>query len=233
MIVVKDMRIQVLGEPLVEKVALVIRPGERVALVASKAEDASMVLRVLAGVEEADRGTVTYEGERTAYASTEMIRAGAGALGTLHHIRPTFIFFDATHSSDSDAVTQEIVRFIQGYRGGLLIASSDRRIIESAKTTRVFEVQSLLQTVTSYTGTYANFLVEQEKNQARLNEAYEKQQREKRKLEEYLEQKRKEASKKNSSPEKGAIVRATARYLEREILNKEIPNPVRADESPE
>lgn len=230
MIVVKDLRVNELGEPLFEKVNLVIRPNERVALVGSKEGDVSTFLRVLAGEEDADRGTVTHEGERIAYVSPEMFLQGGEALGRLHHVRPTFIFFDATALSASDTVVQEAIRFIQGYRGGLLIAASNNRIIESAKTTRVFEMQTLLKTVTSYTGTYANFLIEQEKSQARLNEAYEKQQREKRKLEEYLEQKRKEASKKNSSPEKGAIVRAKAKYLEREILDKEIPKPLQVEE---
>lgn len=225
MIVVKDLRVNELGEPLFEKVNLVIRPNERVALVGSQEGDVSTFLRVLAGEEDADRGTVTHEGERIAYVSPEMFLEGGRALGRLHHIRPTFIFFDATSTSANETNIQEAVRFIEGYRGGLLIAASNEKLIQAGKTSRVFEIHVSSKEVSSFTGTYPAFLIEQEKNRARLNEAYEKQQKEKRRLEEYLEQKRKEASKKNSSPEKGAIVRAKAKYLEREILSKEIPNP--------
>ncbi len=225
MIVVKDLRVNVLGEPLFEKVNLVVRPGERVALVGPVAEHISTLLRVLAGEEDADRGTVTHDGERIAYVSPEMFREGGPALGRLHHTRPTFIFIDATATDAPEQAIGDLERFIQGYRGGLLVASSHNRLIVASKVTRVFELQPLLQTVTTYTGNYADFLIEQEKNRARLTEAYEKQQREKRKLEEYLEQKRLEAGKAKSSPQKGAVVRAKTKQLQREILDKEIPDP--------
>ena len=225
MIVVKDLRVNVLGEPLFEKVNLVVRSDERVALVGSVLDNVSTLLRVLAGEEDADRGMTTYDGERIAYVSPEMFREGGPALGRLHHTRPTFIFIDATALDTGEQAIGDLERFIQGYRGGLMVASSHNRLITSARVTRVFELQPLVKTVTTYTGNYADFLVEQEKNRARLAEAYEKQQREKRKLEEYLEQKRREAGKAKSSPEKGAIVRAKTKYLQREILDKEIPDP--------
>lgn len=229
MIVVKDLRVNVLGEPLFEKVNLIVRPAERIALVGSEEGDVSTFLRVLAGEEESDRGTVTSEGERIAYVSSEMYLEGGAGLGRLHHTRPTFVLIDATNASASTASKQDARAFIESFRGGILIASSDDALITAAKTTRVFEMQAHAKTVTSYTGSYSDYLVEREKGLARLNEAYEKQQKEKRRLEEYLEQKRKEASKKNSSPEKGAVVRATAKYLQREILDKEIRKPF-ADE---
>lgn len=224
MIVVKDLRVNVLGESLFEKVNFVIRPLERVALVGSKEGDVATLLRVLSGEEEADRGTVATEGERIAYVSPDTYLGGAESLGRLHHARPTFIFFDATSAAADEKCIQETRRFIEAFRGGILIAATDERLIQAARTTRVLEMH-ITKEISSYSGTYANFLIEREKSLARLREAYEKQQREKQRLEEYLEQKRIEASKHNSSPEKGAIVRAKAKYLKREILDKEIPKP--------
>lgn len=226
---VKDLRVNVLGEPLFEKVNLVIRPGERIALVGSQEGDVSTLLRVLAGEDEADRGTVTSDGERIAYVSPEMFLEGGQSLGRLHHTRPTFVFFDATHAGANGNIVQDAEHFIKGFRGGILIAAADERLITAAKVTRVFEMHATTKTITSYTGSYAEFLVEREKSLARLNEAYEKQQKEKRRLEEYLEQKRKEAGKDKSSPEKGAVIRAKAKYLQREILDKELPKPAESE----
>ncbi len=231
MIVVKDLRVNALGEPLFEKVNLVIRPGERIALVGSQEGDVSTLLRVLAGEEDADRGTVASEGERTAYVPPEMFLEGGQSLGRLHHTRPTFLYFDATSTDASDSVIQDAVCFIEGFRGGILLAAADDRLIYAAKVSRVFEMHATTASITSYTGNYADFCIEREKSLARLTEAYEKQQKEKRRLEEYLEQKRKEAAKKNSSPEKGAVVRAKAKYLQREILDKEIPKPTLSNPS--
>ena len=226
---VKDLRVNVLGEPLFEKVNLVIRPGERIALVGSQEGDVSTLLRVLAGEDEADRGTVTSDGERIAYVSPEMFLEGGQSLGRLHHARPTFVFFDATSTDAVGSVVQDAEHFIKGFRGGILITATDDRLITVAKVTRVFEMHATTKAITSYTGSYAEFLVEREKSLARLNEAYEKQQKEKRRLEEYLEQKRKEAGKDKSSPEKGAVIRAKAKYLQREILDKELPKPTESE----
>ena len=224
MIVGKDLRVNVLGEPLFEKVELVIRPNERVALVGSQEGDVSLLLRVLAGEEETDRGSVMSEGERVVYVSPEVFLGGSETLGKLHQVRPTFVLFDATEPA-SKGVIEDAQRFIETFRGGILIASSDDTLITSAKTTRVLEMHASTKAVTSYTGSYAEFLLEQEKSRTRVVEAYEKQQREKRRLEDWLETKREEASRDKKAPEKGAVIRAKVKYLKREILDKEIPKP--------
>ncbi len=229
MIVGKDLRVNVLGEPLFERVDLVIRSNERVALVGSQEGDVSLLLRVLACEEETDRGSVASEGERVAYVSPEVFLGGSMALGKLHQARPTFVLFDATAPA-SKSVIEDAQRFIESFKGGILIASSDESLITSAKTTRVLEMHTSTKSVTSYTGSYAEFLTEREKNRLRTVEAYEKQQREKRRLEEWLEIKRKEASRDKKAPEKGAVIRAKVKYMQREILNKEIPRPSYLDE---
>ncbi|MDB5237215.1 MAG: hypothetical protein JWL88_317 [Parcubacteria group bacterium] len=226
MIVTKDLRVDVLGEPLFEKVSLVIRSGERVAVMGSDAGDVTIFLRTLAGEVEMDGGSVAAAGERLAYISPDTVREGADALARIMHERPSFLLVDAGDAPVSD----EFKRFIEGFRGGILIASADRALMQLAKTTRVFEVRSSAKAVSSYTGSYADYLVAREKNFARDSEAYDKQQKEKRRLEAWLTQKRKEASN-DRSPEKGATIRTKAKYLQREILDKELPKPAGYEES--
>ena len=67
-------------------------------------------------------------------------------------------------------------------------------------------------------------MVEREKNQARIKDAYEKQQKEKRRIEDLIDQKRTAATH-NRSPEIGATIRAKKKYLQREILDKAVPKP--------
>lgn len=229
MIVARDVRVNVLGEPLFEKVDFVLRPNERVLLVGSQEGDTSLLLRVLAGEEETDRGSVASEGERVVYVSPEVFLGGKDALGKLHQLRPTFVLFDATAPAPK-GVIEDAKCFIESFKGGILLASSDENLIASARTTRVLEMHASTKSVTSYTGSYTAFLAEQERSRVRTVEAYEKQQREKRRLEEWLEVKRKEASRDKKAPEKGAVIRAKVKYLKREILDKEIPRPSYLDE---
>ena len=233
MIVIKDLRANSLGEPLFERVNIVIRPGERVAVVGEQEGAVSTFLRILSGEEESDRGTAATEGERLAYISPEMFLEGGPALGRLHHTRPTFIILDALAPGASETAIQDALQFIIGFRGGVLIAALDDRLIGAAKVTRVLELHEDSKSITSFTGSYENFCSEQNIQRARSLEAYEKQQREKHRLEEWLEVKRKEASRDKKAPEKGAVIRAKVKYLKREILDKELPKPSYGGETSE
>lgn len=223
MIVTKGLRVNELGEPLFEKVNLVIRQGERIGVFGTRPSDLAIFLRAIADETEIDAGTITREGERVAYVSPEILQEGTEALAKVFHTRPTFLVIDAG-SIVAPANAEEIKRFISSFRGGLLIASEDPEFMHAAKLTRVFEIDAATKSINSYTKSYAEYVVEREKNQERIREAYEKQQKEKRRLEEWLVQKREEANK-DRSPEKGATIRAKAKYLKREILDKEIPKP--------
>lgn len=232
MIVVKDLRVDVLGEPLFEQVNLVIRPGERVGLLGVRATDVRAFLRVLVGEDEMDEGSVTLEGEKLEYLSGEVLEGGPDSLARVLHSRPTVLVIDAQDVPASVDINS-LARFLAGFRGGLLIASTNTDLMHAARVSRILEIHPATRSVSSYTGNYASYLVEREKNQARLKEAYEKQQREKRRLEEWLEVKRKEASKDSKSPEKGATIRTKKKYLQREILDKEIPKPFGFEEESE
>lgn len=223
MIVIKQLRVDVLGEPLFEKVNLVIATGERVGVLGARASDVTSFLRVVADQEEMDEGTVTRDGERIGYVPPEVLEGGADALARVLHARPTFLIID-THGASSSVDMQAVQRFIAQFRGGVLIASEYAELMHAARVTRILEIDPATRSISSFTGNYSDYLVEREKKQARIVEAYEKQQREKRRLESWLEQKRMEATK-DRAPEKGATIRTKAKYLQREILDKEIPKP--------
>jgi pleuromutilin/lincosamide/streptogramin A transport system ATP-binding/permease protein len=227
MIVVKDLRVDVLGEPLFEKVNLVIRSGERIGVLGTRKVDVATFLGVIADEIEMDEGSVTREGERVAYVSGETLQSGIESVAKALHASPSFLLFDMSSAAASTDV-EAVKRLIASFRGGMLIASEDPEVMRAARVTRIFEIHPSTKSISSYTGNYADYLIEREKNQARINEAYEKQQKEKRRLEDWLEEKRKEAAK-DRSPEKGATIRTKAKYLQREILDKEIPKPIQPE----
>ncbi len=228
MIVTKDLRLNERGEILFEKVNLVIRSGERVGVMGSSEYIVTTFLRILAGEDEMDAGNILAAGEQIAYLSADKFSGDAESFESLLGTRPTFIILDA--QALTPQLSKTIVKCIHAFRGGMLIASNDASVMTAAKVTRMLEVHGPTKSVLSFTTNYANYLVEREKNEARNNEAYRKQQKEKKRLEDWLEQKRKEASI-DRSPQKGSTIRTKAKYLQREILSKEIPRPSGFEES--
>jgi ATPase subunit of ABC transporter with duplicated ATPase domains len=227
MIVAKNLRFNELGDTLFEKVNLVIRDGERVGVMGSSAHIVTTFLQVLSGDTEMDEGTVTAAGEKVTYVSAEKFSENVESFESLLGARPTFIILDAQVIPAE--ISPAIMKCVRSFCGGMLIASSDASIMSAAKITRMIEVHAPTKSVMSFTANYADYLVEREKNEARNSEAYRKQQKEKKRLEDWLEQKRKEASI-DRSPQKGSTIRTKAKYLQREILNKEIPRPAQFEE---
>ena len=219
MIIVKDVRVEVLTEPLFQNVNSVIRPGERIGMVPGTGNTVSVFLETIAGVTEQDEGSITHEGERVSYVSSEMIRSGQDALARVLHTRPSFLCINAGGVIDLAVLK----KFIAGYRGGMILVTENVELMSLAKATRFFEIQSTTKELLSYTGKFEDYLIEHGKVEARGTEAYEKQQREKARLEGWLDKKREEVSGRPS--EHGAVIRAKAKYLQREILDKEIPKP--------
>ena len=108
MIVVKNLRIDVLGEPLLEKVNLIIKPGERLGILSPVESTLELFLRAITGEIELDGGTVALEGERVEYISPAVIREGTDSLARVLHTRPTFLLIHATGVTTlSDIVNME------------------------------------------------------------------------------------------------------------------------------
>ena len=113
--------------------------------------------------------------------------------------------------------------FIRDFRGGVLIVSHDRRLLDNS-VNKILEIDAVNHKFAEYTGGYTEYAMEKEKKLARWEDDYQRQQKEKRRMELWLALKRQEAHV-HPDPAKGRLIRAKEKYLQREIYDKEIPRP--------
>jgi ATPase subunit of ABC transporter with duplicated ATPase domains len=113
--------------------------------------------------------------------------------------------------------------FIRDFRGGVLIVSHDRRLLDNSAN-KILEIDAVNHKFAEYAGGYTEYALEKEKKLARWEDEYERQQKKKRRMELWLALKRQEA---HSSPDpaKGRQIRAMEKRLQREIYNQEIQRP--------
>lgn len=140
----------------------------------------------------------------------------ARVLGT----RPTFLLLDEPTNHLDRATIDWLEGFIHAFRGGVLLISHDRALLDGT-VEKIFEIDPRTASVKEFRGNYSSYLVEREKRDQLQNEAHDRQQREKKRLQLWLARKREEASV-YADPSKGKMIRAKERYLQREILDKEI-----------
>lgn len=113
--------------------------------------------------------------------------------------------------------------FIGDFRGGVLIVSHDRRLLDNS-VNKILEIDSVNHKFAEYAGGYTEYAMEKEKKVAKWEDEYQRQQKEKRRLELWLALKRQEAHV-HPDPAKGRLIRAKEKYLQREIYDKEIIRP--------
>ncbi len=113
--------------------------------------------------------------------------------------------------------------FIRDFRGGVLIVSHDRRLLDNS-VNKILEIDSVNHKFAEYSGGYTEYVMEKEKKIAKWEDEYQRQQKEKRRMELWLALKRQEAHV-HPDPAKGRLIRAKEKYLQREIYDKEIPRP--------
>lgn len=113
--------------------------------------------------------------------------------------------------------------FIRDFRGGVLIVSHDRRLLDNS-VNKILEIDSVNHKFTEYVGGYTEYVMEKEKKLAKWEDEYQRQQKEKRRLELWLALKRQEAHI-HPDPAKGKMIRAKEKFLQREIYDKEIIQP--------
>jgi ATP-binding cassette subfamily F protein 3 len=145
------------------------------------------------------------------------------ALAKLLADKPTFLLLDEpTNHLDIEAV-EWLETFIKNFSGGILIVSHDRRLLDNT-VSKIFELDASTHSLNEYEGGYTDYLAGREKRIERQNDDFKRQQREKKRLEEWIALKKQEAAI-YDSPSKGKMIRAKERYLEREILEKPVLRP--------
>ncbi len=133
---------------------------------------------------------------------------------------PTFLLLDEpTNHLDRDTIAW-LEECIKSFRGGVIVISHDRALLD-AVSKKILEINPQTKNISEYPGNYSAYLLAREKKDALQHEAYERQQREKKRLELWLSRAREEAAI-HADPNKGKTIRAKQKYLEREIIAKPV-----------
>ncbi len=137
--------------------------------------------------------------------------------------KPTMLLLDEpTNHLDVEAV-EWLENLIEEFKGGVLIISHDRRLLDNS-VNKILEMDSANGMFNEFVGGYTEYVTEKEKRTERQEEAYKRQQKEKKRMEAWLTLKRQEASV-YADPSKGKLIRAMEKRLERDIYSQEIVRP--------
>ena len=96
---------------------------------------------------------------------------------------PDFLFLDEPTNHLDIGMIEWLEKFLQSYRGGVLLISHDRYFLDRVAT-RILELDHT--EVTAYTGNYTHYMRVKNDRRAALLSAYEKQQAQIKKTEEYI-----------------------------------------------
>lgn len=232
MIRVKNLTINIENRNLFEKVSFILHKGDRVGIVGPNGAGKSTLLKAIMKEVEIDGGTITIEKERIGYLPQEVFQetkdlsGGQKTRRALEQIlgrKPTMLLLDEpTNHLDSKAV-EWLKETLKEFRGGILIVSHDRRLLDSV-TKKILEIDPVNGSFNEYDGNYSEYIIERQKRIEQEGLKYQHQQKEKKRLENWLTLKRQEASV-YADASKGKQIRAKEKYLQREIYDKEISKP--------
>ena len=96
---------------------------------------------------------------------------------------PDFLFLDEPTNHLDIGMIEWLEKFLQSYRGGVLLISHDRYFLDRIAT-RILELDHA--EITAYTGNYTHYMRVKNERRAALQNAYKKQQEHIRKTEEYI-----------------------------------------------
>lgn len=145
------------------------------------------------------------------------------ALARLLLAHPTSLLLDEPTNHLDAAGVEWLEDFLKNFKGSVLLVSHDRRLLDSVVGS-VLEIDPVNQTFLRYQGGYTDYMQQKNVTVARQQDAYERQQREKRRMELWLALKRQEAHI-HADPAKGKMIRAMERRLQREVYDNEIVRP--------
>jgi len=137
--------------------------------------------------------------------------------------KPSVIILDEPTNHLDIKGLEWLEEFIKNFRGIVLAVSHDRRFLDNS-VNKIFEIDSENKKFNEYQGGYSLYVQEREKSLERQGDDYNRQQKEKKRLEQWLILKKQEAHV-HPDPAKGKQIRAMERRLEREIYSQEIVKP--------
>jgi ATPase subunit of ABC transporter with duplicated ATPase domains len=165
--------------PVLDGVSLTVGPGDRVGVVGPNGIGKSTLLRVLAGLEDPDGGTVRREpaGLAVAYVPQERLAAGVSGgeaarrrLEELLASEADVVLLDEPTNDLDTAALELLERFVVRHRGGLVVVSHDRAFLE--RMTRIVELEAETRRVREYPGGWSSYEAERTLDRARHLDAY-------------------------------------------------------------
>ncbi len=162
-----------------DRVSLAVTPGSRIGVVGPNGIGKSTLLRVLAGLELPDSGTLSLEppGLTVAYLAQEpetATRSGGEAAraqleAALASDADVLLLDEPTNDLDF-AGLELLERFLDRHRGGLVAISHDRTFLE--RMTRIVEFEAETRRVREYAGGWSAFESERRRSLGRHESAY-------------------------------------------------------------
>ena len=162
-----------------DRLSLTVTPSSRVGVVGPNGIGKSTLLRVLAGLEEPDSGTIKREPPdlSVAYLAQQLDVAGLSGGEAARRKLEAILTADAEvllldePTNDLDfAALESLERFVEKHCGGLVVVSHDRAFMEGM--TSIVEFEAETRCVRSYTGGWSEFAQQRAGVRARQESAY-------------------------------------------------------------
>jgi ATPase subunit of ABC transporter with duplicated ATPase domains len=159
--------------------SLTVTPGSRIGIVGPNGIGKSTLLRVLAGLEEPDRGAVSREppGLSVAYVPQQPEAAGRSggeearaALEAILGIDADVLLLDEPTNDLDFAGLELLQRALDRHRGGIVVVSHDRAFLEHM--TRIVELEPETRRVREYAGGWSAFEAERRRARGRAEGDY-------------------------------------------------------------
>jgi ATPase subunit of ABC transporter with duplicated ATPase domains len=137
--------------------------------------------------------------------------------------KPSVLLLDEpTNHLDKKGI-EWLENFIKDFTGAVMIISHDRKLLDNS-VNKILEIDPVNHKFAEYAGGYTEYISERKKTLEKQEGDYNRQQKEKKRLELWLALKKQEA-KVHPDPAKGKKIRAMEKRLEREIYSQEIIKP--------
>jgi ATPase subunit of ABC transporter with duplicated ATPase domains len=162
-----------------DRLSLTVTPSSRVGVVGPNGIGKSTLLRVLAGLEKPDSGTIKREPPdlSVAYLAQQLDVAGLSGGEAARRKLEAILTADAEvllldePTNDLDfAALQSLEHFVEKHRGGLVVVSHDRAFMEGM--TSIVEFEAETRSVREYTGGWSQFAQQRAAARARQESAY-------------------------------------------------------------
>lgn len=146
------------------------------------------------------------------------------ALAKLLIDQPTLLLMDEPTNHLDDNGISWLERFVTNFPGIVLVVTHDRQFLQGA-VNKIMEIDQVNNRINEYVGKYDDYLREREIMMKNWQVSYENQEKERKRLENWLALKRQEASV-FKDPAKGRQVRQMEKRIEREIYQNKIAKPL-------